>query len=45
MMLLYLPKNESAMKAPTRGERNAVPDQAFTLAAAAAVDCPSGPVK
>lgn len=45
IMVRYLPRKESAMKAPTRGERDAVPAHAFTFSAAVATDCPSGPVK
>lgn len=44
-MILYQPKNASAKKAPRIGKSDVVPDQAFTLAAAAAVDWPNGPVK
>lgn len=45
MMVRYRPQNESATKAPARDRSNAVPVQALTLAAAAAVDWPKGPVK
>ena len=41
----YRPSHESATKAPSSGMRVAVPDQAFTAAAAAAVEWPSGPVR
>lgn len=41
----YRPRKESARKAPSKGSKEAVPDQALTFLAAVAVDCWSWSVK
>lgn len=45
MIVRKRPRNESATNAQRSGRNDTVPIQAFTLAAAAAVDSPNGPVK
>jgi hypothetical protein len=45
MIVRYRPRKESAMKAPNRGRREAVPAHIFTFSAAVAVLCFSGPVR
>jgi hypothetical protein len=44
-MVLNLPRNESATKAPNKGSNHDVPDHKFKFSAAVTVDCPKGPVK
>lgn len=41
----YRPRRFSATKAPKSGSSKPAPDHKLTLAAAAAVDWPSGPVR
>ena len=44
-MVRYRPMKESARKAPSRGSKEATPDQTLTFSAAVAVDWPSWSVK